>query len=183
MNKTQILIKVFLRVPLELYCYVGMLICNLLPRIDLVDRLRFLVLRVLGVKGHGRFTILSPIEIAPYCAHRRIRINGPSYINAGIRMAVPEGGSIIIEKNVMIGPRVQFECMNHRVSGNGGAKSHSGVIHVKEGAWIGAGSIILANSTIGERAIVAAGSVVRGDVDASTLVAGVPAIFKKNINI
>jgi len=46
---------------------------------------------------------------------------------------------------------------------------------VKKGASIGSGSTILANITIGENAIVGAGSVVTRDVPANTIVAGNPA--------
>jgi acetyltransferase-like isoleucine patch superfamily enzyme len=46
---------------------------------------------------------------------------------------------------------------------------------VKAGASIGSGATILANVTIGERAIIGAGSVVTHDVPADTIVAGNPA--------
>jgi acetyltransferase-like isoleucine patch superfamily enzyme len=46
---------------------------------------------------------------------------------------------------------------------------------IKKGASIGSGATILANLTIGERAIVGAGSVVTKDVPANTIVAGNPA--------
>jgi acetyltransferase-like isoleucine patch superfamily enzyme len=46
---------------------------------------------------------------------------------------------------------------------------------VKKGASIGSGSTILANVTIGENAIVGAGSVVTKDVPANAIVAGNPA--------
>jgi acetyltransferase-like isoleucine patch superfamily enzyme len=46
---------------------------------------------------------------------------------------------------------------------------------VKQGASIGSGATILANLTIGERAIIGAGSVVTRDVPADTIVAGNPA--------
>ena len=42
-------------------------------------------------------------------------------------------------------------------------------------AWIGFNSIVLKGVSIGERAIVAAGSVVTRDVPAATVVAGNPA--------
>src|ERR1700675_1388561 len=48
---------------------------------------------------------------------------------------------------------------------------------VKKGASIGSGSTILANLTIGENAIVGAGSVVTKDVPANAIVAGNPAKF------
>jgi len=46
---------------------------------------------------------------------------------------------------------------------------------VKQGASIGSGAIVLAKVTIGENAIVGAGSVVTRDVPADTIVAGNPA--------
>jgi acetyltransferase-like isoleucine patch superfamily enzyme len=46
---------------------------------------------------------------------------------------------------------------------------------VRKGASIGSGSTILSKVTIGENAIVGAGSVVTRDVPANTIVAGVPA--------
>jgi len=46
---------------------------------------------------------------------------------------------------------------------------------VKKGASIGSGSTILANITIGENALVGAGSVVTKDVPANAIVAGNPA--------
>ena len=46
---------------------------------------------------------------------------------------------------------------------------------VKRGASIGSGSVILCNVTIGENAIVGAGSVVTKDVPANAIVAGNPA--------
>jgi acetyltransferase-like isoleucine patch superfamily enzyme len=52
---------------------------------------------------------------------------------------------------------------------------------VKSGASIGSGVTILANVTIGEHAIVGAGSVVTRDVPPRTIVAGNPARVLRNI--
>ncbi len=52
---------------------------------------------------------------------------------------------------------------------------------VKKGASIGSGSTILANLTIGENAIVGAGSVVTKDVPANAIVAGNPAKVLRHI--
>jgi acetyltransferase-like isoleucine patch superfamily enzyme len=52
---------------------------------------------------------------------------------------------------------------------------------VKKGASIGSGATILSNVTIGERAIVGAGSVVTRDVPADTIVAGNPAKVLRSI--
>ena len=53
---------------------------------------------------------------------------------------------------------------------------------VRKGASIGSGSTILSNVTIGERAIVGAGSVVTRDVPARTIVAGNPARVLRSID-
>jgi acetyltransferase-like isoleucine patch superfamily enzyme len=53
---------------------------------------------------------------------------------------------------------------------------------VKRGASIGSGSTILAKVTIGEKAIVGAGSVVTKDVPANAIVAGNPATVLRYIN-
>lgn len=54
-------------------------------------------------------------------------------------------------------------------------------IHIKNNAWIGTRSIILKGVTIGEGAVVAAGSIVTKDVPDYTLVAGNPAVIKKKL--
>ena len=47
--------------------------------------------------------------------------------------------------------------------------------------WIGAGAIILPGVTIGENSIVGAGAVVKKDVPANVIVAGVPAKIVREI--
>jgi acetyltransferase-like isoleucine patch superfamily enzyme len=53
---------------------------------------------------------------------------------------------------------------------------------VKKGASIGSGSTILSKVTIGENAIVGAGSVVTKDVPANTIVAGTPARILRSLD-
>ena len=53
---------------------------------------------------------------------------------------------------------------------------------VKRGASIGSGSTVLGNITIGENAIVGAGSVVTKDVPPNSIVAGNPAKFMRKVN-
>ncbi len=53
---------------------------------------------------------------------------------------------------------------------------------VKKGASIGSGATILGNITIGENAIVGAGSTVTRDVPANSVVAGNPARLMRKIN-
>ena len=55
-------------------------------------------------------------------------------------------------------------------------------IHIKKNAWIGAGVTILPGITIGENAIVGAGSVITHDVEPNTVVAGNPARIIKRLD-
>jgi acetyltransferase-like isoleucine patch superfamily enzyme len=50
---------------------------------------------------------------------------------------------------------------------------------VRDGAWIGAGAIVLPGVEIGEGAVVAAGAVVTRSVEPETLVGGIPAAVIK----
>lgn len=59
----------------------------------------------------------------------------------------------------------------------------TGKIFIKNDSWIGTGAIILPNVTIGEFAVVGAGSVVTKDVPPKTIVVGVPAKVIKSLEI
>lgn len=91
---------------------------------------------------------------------------------------IPTG--VTIEDNVFIGPHVCF--INDkwpRVVDPGWKPAKT---YVKEWASIGASSTILCGVTIGERAMIAAGSVVTKDVPPKTLVKGNPAKIYGTVN-
>ena len=68
---------------------------------------------------------------------------------------------------------------NHQITGG---NSMFAPVIIKDNAWIGMSAIILKGVTVGEGAIVAAGSVVTKDVPPHTIVAGVPArVIKKDV--
>ena len=62
-----------------------------------------------------------------------------------------------------------------------GARTREGPVQIGNHVWIGANATILKNVTIGDGAVVAAGSIVTRDVAAGALVAGVPARFIRNV--
>ena len=54
-------------------------------------------------------------------------------------------------------------------------------VHLKEGCFIGADTIILPGTTVGKNAIVGAGSVIKGSIPDNVVVAGNPArVLKTN---
>ena len=90
-------------------------------------------------------------------------------------------GGITIEDDVLIGPKVSLITENHPIDPSQRKSLDLQSIRIKKNAWIGAASTILPGVTVGENAIVAAGSVVTKDVPDNVVVAGVPAKMIKKI--
>jgi len=109
---------------------------------------------------------------------RRCKISSHTFICEGVD----------IEDNVFVGHSVTFinDLYPRATTASGDLQSEADwkveKTHVKKGASIGSGSTILAKVTIGENAIVGAGSVVRKDVPANAIVAGNPARFLRFIS-
>jgi acetyltransferase-like isoleucine patch superfamily enzyme len=88
---------------------------------------------------------------------------------------------VVIEDNVFIGHGVIFtnDSYPRATTGEGDLQTDGDWkverTVIKKGASIGSGATILANTSIGENAIVGAGSVVTKDVPANSIVAGNPA--------
>lgn len=95
---------------------------------------------------------------------------------------------VTIEDEVFIGHGVTFinDTYPRATNEQGGLQSEADwrvePTVVKKGASIGSNATILSNVTIGERAIVGAGSVVTRDVPPDTIVAGNPARILKSID-
>ncbi len=100
--------------------------------------------------------------------------------NVTIKCGVQVWDGITLEDNVMVGANVSFTNDMYPRSQNREWK----LIKTKvcKGASIGAGSVILPGLTIGERAMIAAGSVVTRDVPAGELWMGSPARFYRKID-
>lgn len=86
----------------------------------------------------------------------------------------------ILEEGAWLGPNVVLTNAKYPVS-PGVKESLKGPI-IKKGAKIGANATILPGVTIGENALVGAGSVVVHDVPSGAVVAGNPAMIIKNIS-
>lgn len=84
-------------------------------------------------------------------------------------------GGIVIEDDVMIGPRVNITSEGHPLDPADRKALIPKRVVIKRNAWIGAGATILPGVTVGENAVVAAGAVVSRDVPPDTVVAGIPA--------
>ena len=107
------------------------------------------------------------------------KIGEQVYIAEGLTIAekLEDVNNIIIGDRVAIGPNVILLSSSDpnfsRISPF--VKNERGKVVIDDDAWIGAGSIIFPDVTIGECAVVGAGSVVTKNVDAYAKVVGVPA--------
>ncbi|MES3016798.1 MAG: sugar O-acetyltransferase [Bacteroidota bacterium] len=132
-------------------------------------------------------------EITGTSVDSTVAVFPPLYINYGKHLSIGKNvfinfnctfltlGGIIIEDDVLIGPDVKILSEGHPLAPGERQSLVPGKVHIKQNAWIGAGATILAGITIGENAVVAAGSVVTKDVAANTVVAGIPAKIIKSI--
>ena len=84
-------------------------------------------------------------------------------------------GGITIEDDVFIGPHCVLATEYHPENPETRHSLLTKPIVVKRNAWLGANVTVLAGVTIGENAIVAAGSIVTKDVPNNMVVAGSPA--------
>ena len=102
---------------------------------------------------------------------KRCKISSHSFICEGV----------LIEDNVFIGHGVMFinDSYPRATAPNGSLQTEADwrVEHtvIKNGASVGSGATILSNISVGENAIVGAGSVVTKDVPPNAIVAGNPA--------
>ena len=108
---------------------------------------------------------------------KRCKISSHTFICEGVT----------IEDNVFVGHNVTFvnDKFPRATNGKGILKAEEDweveTIVVKKGASVGSSATLLGNITIGERAIVGAGSVVTRDVPPNTVVAGNPARILRTI--
>lgn len=100
--------------------------------------------------------------------------------NVTVKSGVQLWDGVTLEDNVFVGPNVTFTNDLFPRSKNPDWKLSKTV--VKKGASIGANATILCGITIGENAMIGAGSVVTKDVPAGEVWVGNPAKFFKQIN-
>lgn len=119
-------------------------------------------------------TVMAPIAGA---AFDHIKIGNNVYINSN-SLLMARGG-ITIEDDVMLAANVQLLSNNHDEYDRQVLTCKP--IHIKKGAWIGAGASILPGVTIGKYAIVGAGAIVTKDVGDYEVAVGVPAKIVKTL--
>lgn len=111
----------------------------------------------------------------------------PFYTDCGVNIEVgkdvfinsccnfQDQGGITIGEGSFIGHKVVLATLNHGLAPEDRASLYPSPIVIGKNVWVGASATLLPGVTVGDNAIIAAGAVVRQDVPANTIVAGVPA--------
>lgn len=132
------------------------------------------------IPGFPQTTAICP----PFhCDHgTEITLGERVFINYNAVML--DSGGIRIGDNTKIGPNCGFYTPNHPTDyiERREPKEKALPIIIGEDCWIAGGVTICPGVTIGDRCIIAAGSVVTKDIPADSLAAGCPAVVKKKLN-
>lgn len=135
-----------------------------------------LISEIIGSKLDDNVEISLPFQ-TDFGHH--IKFGKNIFINKDV-MFVDLGG-ITIEDNVLIGPRSTIVTVSHILEPSKRRGLVTKPVIIKKNAWLGANVTICPGVTVGENAVVAAGSVVTKDVPANAVIGGVPAKIIKNI--
>ena len=162
---TRACIKKFLMHMYEFACYVFNNFMSFFPS----RVVRKFFCRMLGMKiGKGSELSMGILLQMPL----RVTIGNSTHLNSGILL---DGrGKVKIGDGVSISRRAAIVSAGHDTQ-SGMFNYKSAPITIGDYAWIGVNATILMGVTIGEGAVVVAGSVVTKDVEPYSIVAGVPA--------
>lgn len=145
-----------------------------LPRYPIFLYIKKSFLSLMGAKIGRRVIIYPGVWIAP---GRFLVIEDD--VDLAKDVLITTSGGVFIGKRTLIGYRTQILSANHSVPKRGEIIPVSGdkleKVVIMNDVWIGANCIITPGVTIGEGAIVGAGSVVTKDVIPYSIVGGVPA--------
>lgn len=121
-----------------------------------------------------------------------ISIGDDSFVN--VNCVFLDGAAISIGANVLVGPGVQLLTVSHPISATerivpremrsqhqAPYVTHARPIVVGDGAWIGAGSIVMPGVKIGANAVIGAGSIVTNDLPPDCLAFGQPCRVQRSL--
>lgn len=145
-----------------------------LPRYSIFNFIKKIFLSLNGASIGQRVVFYPGVWIAP----GRNLVVGDD-VDFALDVIITSSGGVFIGDRVLIGYRTQILSANHIIPKNIGKIFFSGhdkkKVCIYNDVWIGANCIILPGVTIGEGAVIAAGSIVASDVEPFSIVGGVPA--------
>lgn len=140
------------------------------------------LLRWAGVKVGRDVEIFQGVKIQGV---GEVEIGDRAFLGHEALLMVNEGSKIVIGKEAIVGSRSVLLTGFHDITPNGdrilSRTGTTSTIIIGRGCSVSTGVMVLPGVKVGEMSIVAAGSVVTKDVAPYTMVAGVPAVFKKKL--
>lgn len=150
-----------------------MMMVFLLPRFGIFNLLKSTFLRLNGAKVGSRVIFYPGVWIAP---GRNLVIGDDVDLAKGV--FVETSGGVTIGDRTLVGYDAKILSRNHiipvgrdQIFGSGHS---SGLVRIGSDVWLGANVIVLPGRSIGDGAVVGAGSVVTKDVLPYSVVAGNP---------
>ena len=141
------------------------------------DEIRALFSELIGKKVDESFLLIPPFYTA---GGDEIRVGHNVFVNQNCTFY--DLGGLDIADDVMIGPNVSLITAGHPLEPSQRRAVTIGTpIAIERNVWIAAGATVIGGVTVGENAVVAAGSVVTRDVPPNTLVGGNPARVIRSI--
>lgn len=145
-----------------------------LPRYGPCLLLKKWFLMIAGARVGKRVVIYPGVWISP---GRNLTIDDD--VDLAKDVLITTSGGVHLGKRTLVGYRSQILSANHSIPRVGERIPVSGDVygrvHISDDVWIGANCVITPGVTIGEGAVVAAGSVVTKDIPPNAIVGGVPA--------
>lgn len=147
------------------------------PLADIEDSQRGTVIEV----GPG-CQIDSFVKIKPAGGNGDVIIGAKSYLNSGTVIytgnGVRIGNHVLIAANCTLAPvNHEFHERNKLIVEQRFMPSRGGIV-IEDDVWIGCNSVLLDGAILRKGCVVAAGSVVRGELPAYSICAGNPAVVK-----
>ena len=140
------------------------------------DELGRLMQQLIGQKLDEKFGLFPPFYTD--CG-KNIHLGKAVFINAGCKFQ--DQGGIFIGDNTLIGHNTVIATLNHGMLPDERGNLIPSPVHIGKGVWIGSSSVILPGVTIGDNAVIGAGSVVTKDIPADSVAVGDPAKVIKSI--
>lgn len=140
------------------------------------EEIRALFSELIGQLVDDKFALFPPFYSD---FGKNITVGKNVFINSGC--CFQDQGGIEIGDDVQIGHAVVLATINHGLAPEKRHDMYFEPIKIGNRVWIGSNSTILPGITIGDGAVIAAGSVVTKDVPANTIVGGVPARVIKSV--
>lgn len=141
-----------------------------------MEETRNLLSRLFGKKVDSGLRVFPPFYTD---FGKNITLGKNVFINACCHFQ--DQGGITIGDDCLIGHNVVFATLNHGIAPEERFSMKPAPITLGKNVWVGSNSTILQGVTIGDNAIIAAGSVVNRDIPANTIAGGVPAKLIRSI--